>query len=183
MARELILIRHAESARDFDVPAEAWDLTARGRAPAEALAGAEFWPRVDLLLTSDERKAMATAAPAAARHGLTAVPEPGLREVRRPAGRIEPWEAAVRGYLEGRGEALGWEPAASAGSRIAASLGKALLEHPAATIAAVSHGSVLALYVGRLLGLEDVHALWSEIPFAAWASLDPDEPRLLRRFG
>ena len=180
MSGELILIRHAETALDFSVPAERWDLSAAGVEQAQVLAGAPFWPGVQVLVSSDEPKALATATPAAARHGLDVLPLPELREVRRPAEKIADYAGAVREYLSaGR---AGWEPAHQAAARVGRGIEHVLAEHPGRTIAAVSHGLVLTLYVAALLGRDDLFPLWRTISFTGWARVDPQARRLLEGF-
>jgi broad specificity phosphatase PhoE len=63
-----------------------------------------------------------------------------------------------------------------------AAVARILSEHPAGDVAIVSHGTVLALYACRLLGLEDRFAFWTTIPFAGWARVDPAARRLIRGF-
>ncbi len=76
----------------------------------------------------------------------------------------------------------GWEPRQSAEERAAAAIGRIQREHPEGDVAVVSHGTLLALYVCGLLGLEDGFAVWTTIPFAGWARLDPAARRLIRGF-
>jgi broad specificity phosphatase PhoE len=133
-----------------------------------------------VLVSSDEPKALATAAPAAARHGLRVVAVPELREVRRPREKIGDYAGAVREYLSsGR---PGWEPAREAAARVGGGIARALAEHPGATIAAVSHGLVLTLYLSSLLGRDDRFPLWRTIGFTGWARVDPHGRRLLEGF-
>jgi broad specificity phosphatase PhoE len=180
--RELVLIRHAQSLPDYDVPADRWRLSPGGREQALALAREPFWRQIRTLHSSDEPKAVQTAEPAARRHGLSLRAVPALREVRRPAGRLPGWEEAVRDYLTGTRGPESWESCAEADWRMAAAVARILSEHPAGDVAIVSHGTVLALYACRLLGLEDRFAFWTTIPFAGWARVDPAARRLIRGF-
>ena len=182
--RELILIRHAESAPDFSVPAHEWGLTERGRRQAQELAAAAFWPSVSLLLVSDEPKALATAEPAARRHGLRLETTPALREVRRPAGRLDDFAEAVRRYLERQPEAPpDWESADAAARRVAECLDEALAHRPDSTIAAVSHGTVLTLYLERLLGRDRAHEVWSGMGFGSCTRVDLERRALVSDAG
>ena len=180
--RELILIRHAATEPDWGVPAWEWRLSDAGAAQARKLAGAEFWPRVELLYSSDEPKAMDTARPAARRQGLVLRPLTRLREVRRPKDRLENYAAAVQAYLSGRGERYGWESLESAERRIWMSVGRVLRAHPGRNVAIVSHGLVLTLYACRLLDLADRYGFWKGIPFAGHARVDADSAVLLKGF-
>ena len=181
-AGRLILIRHAETAPEWGLPAETWGLSSTGAAQAEALARASFWPEIRALYSSDEPKAVATARPAAVSHGLRLRLVPGVREVRRPVGRLEDYDAAVRGYLGGTGRWPGWEPLAAAELRVWRSIGRILRAHPEGYVAIVSHGLVLALYACRLLGLRDRYGFWRTIPFAGWARVQPETGTLVKDF-
>ena len=164
------------------MPADRWALSQRGREQAQTLARAPFWHDVRVLLSSDEPKALETAQPAAARHGLLLRGLPALREVRRPAGRLDDWEGTVREYLSGRPGPGGWEPYPDAARRAASAFDEILSAYPAGHLAVVSHGTLLTLYLSGLLALPDPFTFWATIPFAGWARLDPREPRLIRDF-
>lgn len=180
--RELVLIRHAETLPDWSVPAAAWSLSSLGLVQARQLATAYFWNRVGVIYSSDETKALLTVEPAVRSHGLRLRALSGLREVRRPAGHVPDYPAAVREYLTGRGEGLGWEPLESAERRIRRSMNRILRMPPRGTLAVVSHGLVLTLYACRLFGIHDLYAFWQRIPFAGYTRLDPDAETLLAEF-
>ena len=81
---EIIIIRHGETEWNqtgrfqghSDVP-----LSETGRAQAEALGRNLALDHVDVIYASDLTRALETAAPLAARFGLTVTPDPLLREL------------------------------------------------------------------------------------------------------
>jgi broad specificity phosphatase PhoE len=135
------LVRHAMTVIQPDVPSDAWALSDDGRAAAAAL---DLPPLP--VLTSDEPKAIATAALA----GWTATVEPRLREVARP-WLGDDYEAHVQRYLAGE-DLPGWEPHAAALERLHAAL-------DGFDGIAVTHGLAISLYAG--LTFEE----WRALPF------------------
>nr|MBA2564553.1 histidine phosphatase family protein [Gemmatimonadota bacterium] len=158
-----------------------WNLSAAGREQAASLATEGFWARVEALHSSDEPKALQTGAPAAAMHGLNMAGHAGLREVERPAGRVGDYAAAVRAYLKGKSGIPGWESRDAASLRIGEAI-RTLLDSGARVTAVISHGLVITLYMTALLGLSSAYDLWTQIPFAGHARIDPDTARLLQPF-
>lgn len=85
MKTRLIFIRHGESeanlrdqfAGDFDAA-----LTERGRAQAECTAEALKDTQIDIAYASDLQRAYQTGEIIARPHGLSVIPDPGLREIR-----------------------------------------------------------------------------------------------------
>jgi probable phosphoglycerate mutase len=78
-----LIIRHGETEWNAAGRLQGWrdsPLTANGRAQAEAIAARLAREPVDALVASDLGRTQATATPIAAALGLTAAPDPGLRE-------------------------------------------------------------------------------------------------------
>lgn len=146
------LIRHAESRREPERPAEEWNLTEAGFLAAGALAGRRFWPEIGQLYTSSEPKAIATAAPAAQLWRLPVTSLPELDEVRR-GGFVEEYEAQVQRFFEEPEQAHGgWERAVEAQARAASTVQRLVAAHPEAHLALVGHGLLWALLRAHLLG-------------------------------
>jgi probable phosphoglycerate mutase len=87
-ATEILLVRHGESRAYIEgEPVESVDgqddppLTERGHLQAEAVADRLARRRVDAIYVSSLQRTQETAAPLAARTGLTPVVDPDLREV------------------------------------------------------------------------------------------------------
>ncbi|WP_336216618.1 histidine phosphatase family protein [Nonomuraea sp. LPB2021202275-12-8] len=159
-ATEVLLVRHGESEparpdRPFPLVDGQGDpgLAPEGREHAERVALRLATERVDAIYVSSLRRTSQTAAPLAARLGLTPVVEPELREV-----HLGEWEAglfrrmvaeghptAKRMSAEERWDVIpGAEPAAAFSDRVREVLGRLAAAHPDQRVVVVTHGGVIA---------------------------------------
>lgn len=158
----LILVRHGRPAIDPDLPPTTWPLCPDGRAAVEALADrlAAYAPAA--LIASPEPKARETAEVIGARLGLAVAEDPGLHEHKRQHlsfGSEEAFRARIaRIFAAPDAPVGGIETALEAAQR----LETALARHAARPLMAVTHGTVLSLYLGRRLGC-DPHDLWRSL--------------------
>jgi broad specificity phosphatase PhoE len=158
----LILVRHARPRIDADIPPSRWELCPDGRIAAAALASrlAPFAPAC--VVSSTERKAEETARILAEDLKLPLEFDAGLGEHKRPSvsfGTEEEFQARIAEiFAHPQTPSPGGESAEEACERLAA----ALARHKARPLIAVTHGTVLSLYVARLLGL-DAHDLWRNL--------------------
>jgi broad specificity phosphatase PhoE len=163
----LILIRHGETAMNVenifrgrtDIP-----LNANGREQAARLAEALRTPPLAAVYSSPMDRAMATAAPLAAVHGLAVQPAEEFhniclgvwegrskRDVQRE--QLELWQQWVHDPENIR--IPGGETLADLRDRVRAGLGRVLAAHPGGTAAVVSHRSVLKVALAEILGLRE----------------------------
>lgn len=171
----LILIRHSISQQQPGVSAHEWALTDEGRARCAALAEhlRPYAPQV--VLTSAEPKAQQTAEALAAALNLPVETEIDLHEhLRRTAiyfnSAVE-FQARVTALLTHPDELVfGEETGSAAAARFTTALNAALARHPDATVAAVTHGTVLALFLARAAGVEPV-AFWRALGMPAYVVL------------
>jgi broad specificity phosphatase PhoE len=176
----VLLVRHAAVDVEPARPASGWQLSERGRADALRLASWPGWRDVTTVVSSDERKAAATAEPIAASAGVPLLTEPALREVDRGATPViggDAYAALVRGYLGG-GRLAGWEPRGEALARAWHAVLRATT-NASGTTAIVSHGLLLSVYL-NLRGDQ-----WERIELPAVAAADvaaDGTPTLERRF-
>ncbi len=136
------------------LPASRWHLSVDGRRGAERAADwlARYSPGV--VATSPEPKARETAAPIAQRARLDPLVVPNLREHERDAEPYlddrDQWTAKVaRFFAEQDAFVLGSETASAALARFASAIDGLLEAHPRADVVAVTHGSVLSLFLER----------------------------------
>ncbi|MFC5828342.1 histidine phosphatase family protein [Nonomuraea insulae] len=159
-ATEVLLVRHGESeparpGEPFPLVDGQGDpgLAPEGREHAERVALRLATERVDAIYVSSLRRTSQTAAPLAARLGLTPVMEPELREVhlgewegglfRRMVAEGHP--TAQRMSAEERWDVIpGAEPAAAFSDRVGKVLAKLAAAHPDQRIVVVTHGGVIA---------------------------------------
>ncbi len=167
----LYLIRHARAQMMGDA-AERWLLSEQGRREAGVLARQDFWREVELIFSSPEPKAMQTAEPAARRWGIPLVTVDCLYELRRP--RLVPdYETVIaRLFAEPETSIAGLEPAAQAAGRIIRCIKELVAAHSEQTLAVVSHGLLVTLFLARLENRWPTVAEWRDAPFAGFAVVD-----------
>jgi len=180
--RTLYLIRHAHT-QQTALPVETWPLSELGHQQAHKLAELPFWQDVHIICTSVEPKAIQTAQIVAERHDLPVEPSFDLRELRRPGDPVGDYESVVRQVLENPTRSVnGWEPAGEAQTRIMTAVERLLMLHENKTLAVVSHGLVLTLYLAYLTDVQATLDLWHSISFASAVQVDPDARQVLARF-
>lgn len=178
----LYLVRHAHTQQTV-LPVETWPLSEQGLRQAHQLAELPFWAEVQLICTSLEPKAQQTAQIVAERHRLPIEPVFDLRELRRTGERVADYDAAVREVLENLFKSChGWEPAGEAQTRIMIAIERLLMLHEGVTLAVVSHGLALTLYLAHLAGTPPSFDAWKTLPFAGAIQVDPEAHIILNRF-
>ena len=178
----LYLVRHAHSLQTA-LPVETWPLSDLGRQQAQRLAESPFWPEVQIICSSWEPKALQTAQIVAARRDLPVEPIFDLRELRRPGGPVDDYESAVRQAFNNPTTSVnGWEPAGEAQTRIVTTIERLLMLHEDETLAVVSHGLALTLYLADLTGIAPSLELWQSLSFASTIQVDPQARQILARF-
>lgn len=152
-----LYITHPQVKIDPAVPVPQWGLSDIGRARAEQAAGADWAKRLGRIVSSDETKAVETAAllAAAAKVSVTILPE--IHENDRSAtGFLTPpeFERAADWFFANPDQSFrGWERAVDAQARIVSAVERILADHdPAIPIAFVGHGGVGTLLKCHLSG-------------------------------
>ena len=158
-ATEIFLVRHGESAparpsAPFDlVDGQADpDLAPEGRDHAERVGVRLAGERIDAIYVTTLRRTVQTAAPLAAKLGLTPLVEPDLREI-----HLGDWEGglfrkhttdghpiAERLWAEQRWDVIpGAESDEAFGARLRAALTRIAAAHPDQRVAVFTHGGVI----------------------------------------
>ena len=158
----LILVRHGRPVIDPEIPPPQWGLCPEGREAVAALAETLRPFGAMAAISSPEPMALQTAEIIGQRLGLAVEVEHGLHEHKRQHrsfGTEEEFRQRIaQVFAEPRIQAPGGESAEQACERLTA----ALARHTIRPLVAVTHGTVLSLYVARLLGL-DAHDLWRNL--------------------
>ena len=166
MPHRLILIRHSQSQPEPGRPASRWALTEAGRWLGARLADRLAAYAPDRIVTSHERKASETGAIVAARLSLPIVLVEGLHEHRREHAGWLPgpaFEQAVADFFARPDDLVfGEETASQARARFEAAVRDVIDIYPSQTIALVTHGTVMTLFVA---------AYTSIAPLPFWKSL------------
>lgn len=175
MTNYLILVKHSVPELEVDRPANLWRLSNEGRRRAQRLAEElkEFHPEV--LISSNEPKAMETAKIVAGLLQLEMQVVEGLHEHDRsnvPYLAAERFQASVREFFQKPAELVfGNETANQAHARFYGAIHSVLNTYRNKTIAIVTHGTVIALFVARLTGVNDM-SLWSELGLPSFVAMD-----------
>ena len=167
----LVLVKHARPEVRAGVPAARWDLSDAGRAACGPLARALAPWRPEALIASEEPKAAETARLAAQSLGVPCWTAPGLHEHDRTGAPYfaddANFQAAVEELFSRPDEQVyGRETASEALARFSAALDTAVAAYASQSVAVVAHGTVIALYVAQLWGLD------ARAGYDLWARLD-----------
>lgn len=182
--RKLILVRHSLPEIVPDLPASQWPLSDTGRLRCQWLAEALAAHSPDMVVASTESKAAETARIVASYLGLPSETVVGLHEHDRTNVGLyrsrEQFEAAISSFFERPRELVfGGETADQAYRRFSEAVAQLTERHPHHDIAVVTHGTVLALFVSRVAGLEPF-PLWRRLGLPSFVVLSlPDLDLLL----
>lgn len=165
MSRVLHLIRHAMPALDPERPSHEWELAPGALGGLPALAET-LRPRPDIVVSSEEPKALATAQALAQVLDVPYRRMLGLHEQLRYTvpfyGQPGEFQAEMRRFFAHPAEVVSGEESADlARKRFTAALRAVMATYPQGCVAVVTHGTVRSLYVAQANGLE-AYALWQQ---------------------
>jgi broad specificity phosphatase PhoE len=175
MTKYLILVKHSIPEIEEARPANTWKLSKEGRLRAQRLAEqlGSFEPEV--ILSSNEPKAIETAEIVASRPQLDPHIGPDLHEHDRGNERYlahDTFQASIREFFQKPDELVfGRETATQAHTRFYRALHSILNEHVNKTIIVVTHGTVISLFVSRLTGSSDLE-LWNTLSLPSFIAMD-----------
>jgi broad specificity phosphatase PhoE len=180
--RQLTLVRHSLPEIEKDLPAREWKLSEAGKARARRLADVLKSHGFDFIATSHEPKAVETAEILAAPSGLKPRVIAGLHEHERrntPYLSKPDFEVAVREFFEKPDTlVLGDETADRAHERFSGAVHSILSENKNSKIAIVTHGTVISLFVSRLIG-KPGFTIWSKLGIPCFMVLDMQSKELI----
>lgn len=171
----LVLVKHCPPQIDPAVTSHRWVLSRDGQASCDWLAEALRREGVAALYASLEPKALETAALVAVRLGLEVRPREGLHENDRAglgfldAGELE--ERMRHFFASPASLVIGDETADAARARFLAAVRAIQREAGEATVAVVTHGTVISL----LLGLDErvePYDMWKSLGLPSYVVLD-----------
>jgi probable phosphoglycerate mutase len=160
---ELVLIRHAQPVRvqDSTGPADP-ELSETGREQARMLAAYLADERIDAIVASPLRRAVQTAEPVAAAHGIPVTVHDGLAEYDRESAEYIPIEQLRAEGLPGWEDVLTGNVHRAAGidpyefrTGVVDAVEEVVASHIGQTVAAVCHGGVINAYISHVLHVED----------------------------
>jgi broad specificity phosphatase PhoE len=179
VARQLILVRHSIVRQELDTSSHDWSLTEEGRARCLKLAKKLEIFAPDVIVSSPEPKARQTAqALVDALHAPLEF-EDGLREHQRKTApffpNVEDFRAIVEELLlNPYSLVFGEETGEQARQRFQSAIETIFMRHPTKTILAVTHGTVMALYMAQAAQVDPV-MFWRNLGMPAYVVLQmPD---------
>jgi len=179
----LLLIRHSLPEILPARPANQWRLSVEGRVLCERLAQKLAGYRLDRLVTSLEPKALETGQIVADLLDLPVETASNLHEHSRKNVPFlsdgHTFEAKVARVLTEPAELVfGDETGDEAYGRFARALEGVIAKHPTENLGVVSHGTVIALYVSRVCGL-DGPRFWKRLGLPSFVVLAQEGTRLV----
>ncbi|HSL42047.1 MAG TPA: histidine phosphatase family protein [Anaerolineales bacterium] len=184
MKKYLILVKHSLPEIIENVPARDWALSEEGRARAKRLAELLTRFQPELIVSSAESKARETAEIIAKAHHRERQIAEGLHEHDRsnvPYLTTDEFQASVYKLFQRPDQLVfGNETANQAYARFAKAVDSVLMSHAGKTIVMVAHGTVISLYVSRIIGISDL-SLWKEMGLPSFLVLDLESNTLVAR--
>ena len=174
----LILVKHALPRIDPMVPANRWRLSEEGQHFSQVLAQKLAQYELDLIFSSVEPKAIETAnIVATALEKRVEVVEDLHEHDRNSVGFLEKkkFEASVAQFFNQPDLLIfGNETANQAYHRFSRAVMGIIEKYADKNIALITHGTVLTLFVSRLVGIEPF-AFWKDLELPSWVVLShPD---------
>ena len=176
---QIALIKHSKVTVDATIPPGQWPLSDEGRVLCRPLADALKMHKLDLLVSSEEPKAIETAELVGARLRIETHTAPNLDEHRRPFVPAGFEDAMKRFFAQPTERVFGEESANEARARFAEALNAVLRAYPGRTLGIVAHGTVIALYAAPYFHT-GAAALWQRLMHPSFVLIDTDTGAGLR---
>ena len=184
MKNRLILVKHSLPKIEENLAAREWHLSEEGSLRAVRLAEQLTCHHPDVLVTSGEPKALETARIIETRLQLPLQVVDDLHEHERTMVSYLPserFEMSVREFFAKPDLLIfGSETANKAHERFSNSVHTILDENKNKTSVIISHGTVISLFVSRLVGIPDF-SLWKELGLPGFIVLDMQSNELIER--
>jgi broad specificity phosphatase PhoE len=178
----LILVRHSLSQPDTALPAARWRLSEEGRRRCRTLAEELRRHGVTRLIGSPEPKARETAELAGAYLGVGTSVAAGLEEHHRATAawlsQTEFEEQVARLMNSPNALVFGGESAAAALDRFRRAVDQALSGAASETVALVTHGTVLTLFIGAFNPIDPL-SFWKGLGLPAVVVVERPSFRLI----
>jgi broad specificity phosphatase PhoE len=171
----LYLIKHAKPLIDEHRPSHEWVLSDPGREQAARLARIVRDRGINSVVTSTEPKASETGRILAEALGCPVSDAPDLHEHDRRNVPVMPTRQFISTmalfFTRPEELVLGRETAHAAAQRFEGAVDRVMSSHEGESVAIVTHGTVIALYVAALTG-EPPFQLWRRMGLPSFAVID-----------
>jgi len=184
MNKYLILVRHSLPEVVGNLPAREWRLSELGKARVVRLADQLTLYQPEVIFSSAEPKAKETAEIIASIHKVPYHVAEDLHEHDRsniPFLAYDKFQDSIHEFFEKPNELVfGRETADQAHARFYRSVHSILNEHASKTVAIVTHGTVLSLFVSRLTG-SSYFEIWNMLGLPSFIVMDTHSNTLIVR--
>ena len=169
------LLRHGEVDVDPSKPASEWALSDLGISEALRLVEKGVFADIDVIYSSEEKKAYCTARIIAERLGKKVQKLSNFNELdRSKSGFIENYDSAVNeAFANPSQSSNSWEPCTEALKRFRKGMEILSKKHKNKKILVVSHGIVLTLYFTHLKRqMTNLFSRWKELNFLSYGIVE-----------
>ena len=172
---DLILVRHSISRQQPEVSSHTWELTAEGRARCTPLAERLRSYQPAVIVTSGEPKTIQTGEAIGQLLGLPVETERGLGEHKRDHAPYfdspDEFRATIHQLLAQPDKLIyGEDTGDEARTRFQTAVNRLLANHKGKTVIAVTHGTVMALFLAHVAAVEPVE-FWQTLGMPAYVVL------------
>ena len=174
MNNSIYFLRHAKTIVDQNIPIDKWIISEKGKEKTREIVNSGCFDDIEIVIASEEMKAIQTANFVSERLGKKLITSSDFNELRRFGGYIEgqqEYEKQVKMIFEkGHSKIKEWEIAKSALTRIKAGVEQLDKKYSNKKILVVSHGIILSLFFGYLLGIskKEYFQRWKRMKFCGW---------------
>ncbi|MHA2085531.1 MAG: histidine phosphatase family protein [Candidatus Thorarchaeota archaeon] len=174
MNNEFIFVRHAESIVDDRKAPSDWVLSPAGKRQSLELATSIEFQDLNVIVTSNEQKAIDTASPLSEKLGLKIIQNSAFNELTRahvPNQTIEQYRTKVEQVFSQSEKPIpGWESSQDALDRISDGVMALEVQYDSQKIMIVSHGMILSLYFAWLQNeMANLYERWVNLGFCSWS--------------
>jgi len=177
MNNSIIFLRHAETVVDQNTPVDKWKISKKGVGITKKIVNSGCFDDIEIIIASEEKKAIQTASFVAERLGKKIITSSDFNELKRAGGYKDSkreYEKQVKMIFEkGHSEIKEWEASRSALDRIKGGVEQLDNKYSNKKILVVSHGIILSLFFGYLLGIskEEYFQRWKKMEFCGWGEI------------
>ena len=180
--KPLVLVKHSQPDVNEGIPAREWQLSVTGKVRAEKLAEFLRPGKPEVIVSSDETKAIQTAEIIAQCLGLTNQVVENLHEHDRsnsPFYSKEEFQHLVQQFFARPSDLVfGGETAGQALERFRITVDAILTRFENKVVVIVAHGTVISLLAESITGY-DGYSLWQELGLPSFVVIDIQSKRLL----
>lgn len=173
MNNTFYFLRHAEAKIDSNITISNWSLSDKGEKQAQQRTEEGIFDEVEIIFSSNEKKAYQTAQPIAKKLGISITQVSELDELNRDKGNFlssSDYEKSIEYCLKHKTESVNnWETSQHALGRFEKKINEINRQYKNKKILIVGHGFTINMYFAKLLGnLDKTYERLQKNNFADW---------------